>query len=500
MKKSINLLAVFCYFISFGQTDFSTIYESDVIIETGVAFHDQENYDEAIKWYEKITKADNKYLKAQYEKLLTLITAEKNDEARTLFEKLYTNQKMDEMPELYVLYGVFLSNQKEYDASEKAFEKAEKFIPNASYLNFNKAILHLRKEERQQTVECLKKVIQYNPNHATSQYFLGLMALEDGNVAIGSMALLGYIINNPTGSYAKEAIYKLNKNFNKEYINKSQIVFSSKGDDFSELDLILRNGLPLNSKYKLQCKIDDVVTRQIQAVLEYAASHEVKDGFFENYYIPYLAAIYNENQTEGFLYYSLLSIEDDLGKKLTNEKKKIIKFSDDFIKPKLWDYYGSRNLEIKGKTEKVTIWLKEGKPFFVGKNLENYDGNYLLVNEYFQTLSELHYKNGKLEGLQKYFYTNGILKQETHYVSDKKEGESREYYTTGKLKSIENYQNDLIHGKYTSFSPTGNKNCEFNFKNGERDGQCKCYHPDGTLRSEELYVDGKLEKEKRKES
>lgn len=497
MKKIFFQIIVFCSFQAYGQTDFSEIYESDSIISKGLSYHNNENYSEAIQWYDKIAKTDNQYIRAQYEKLLTFVTSKNEEEANKLFKVLYSSNQMDELPELYVLYGVFLSNQKKYEDSENAFLKAEKFIPNASYLNFNKAILHIRKEETQKAVDHLKKVVLYNPNHAAAQYFLGILAIEDGNVAIGSLALLAYLINNPMGDFANEAILILNKNFSKEYLTTSKIKFTDVDDDFSELDLILRNGLALHSKYPLQCEIDDVFTRQVQAILEYVSTHQVKNGFFENYYIPYLSAIFKEKYTEDFLYYALMSMEEQLGKKLTSQKKKIVKFSDEFIHKRLWDYYGSRMLEINGKLQKVTIWLKNGKPYFVGKNVDQYDGNYLVVSEHFQVLSKLNYKNGKLDGLQKYFHENGNIKEETYFVDDKKEGESRDYYPNGTLLSIERYQDDILNGTYESFTPTGYKNCTFLYKNGERDGKGFCYYPDGSVKNEEFYSVGKLDQVKR---
>ena len=89
-----------------------------------------------------------------------------------------------------------------------------------------------------------------------------------------------FLAKEPTGESAVKAVLSLNKNLSKEYLETPKLKYSDGGDDFSELETILRNQLPLNKKYKLKSEIDDVVTRQVQAIIEYATTHTVKNGFF----------------------------------------------------------------------------------------------------------------------------------------------------------------------------------------------------------------------------
>jgi hypothetical protein len=53
----------------------------------------------------------------------------------------------------------------------------------------------------------------------------------------------------PTGKFAQEAVLKLNNKFGENYLTKGKVVFSTSGDNFEELETILRNQLPLRKAY-----------------------------------------------------------------------------------------------------------------------------------------------------------------------------------------------------------------------------------------------------------
>ena len=493
MKQQIVQLFLFFTLISFSQINYSEVYNSQQFIDDGIAQHDAENYLEAIKLYEKVAQTDPLFLKATYEKLYSMGEAEQSEAQKDIFEKIYDTDLMDDLPEFYILYGSFLSNQKMYEKSEEVFKRAEKFIPNASLLNYNLAILYMRMESTQQAVDRLKKCIMHNPNHAASHYFLGLLALENGYVAQGCLSLMGYLVNNPTGKFSTDALSKLNMNMGKNFLEKKEVVFSENDDHFEELDIILRNQLSLNKKYKLNSKIDDVVTRQMQAVLEYSASHEVKNGFFEQIYIPTFAAIFKRNFTSGFLAYSLLSLEEAMKKELKSEKKNVENFVQNFYTKDFWSIYARRNMDFYGKNENVVIWLNEGKPFMIGKNTDDIkEGKYKVVNEFSQTKSDLQYVKDVLNGLQTYYYLNGNKSEETHFKAGIREGLSKEYYENGNLKAIANYKNDELDGLLTTYTPFGGKICEINFLKGKRHGSMECFYADGTRNSSLNYENNEL--------
>jgi antitoxin component YwqK of YwqJK toxin-antitoxin module/Tfp pilus assembly protein PilF len=494
LKKSLFFVFVlFQFFNVSAQKNYAEIYDGSTFLETGIKLYDEGKYDNALAEFEKIFKTDPNYLKAQYEKIMCLSALEKKDERRLLLERLFNAKEMDEAPELLVQYGIYLSDNKEYDLAEKMLKDAEKFMPNSSMVQFNLGVLYLRKEERQKSIDYFKKNITGNPNQTSSHYFIGLLAYEDGKIVEGSLAMLGYLVNAPTGRYAKDAVLKLNTKMGQNFLNPSKYKFSETGDNFSELETILRNQLPLNPKYKIKSVIDDVYTRQVQAIVEYTATHKIEGGFFENIYIPWIADIANKNHTEAFSYYTLISLEDILGKKLTSQKKKILDFSDNYITKSFWNVYARRKIDHFGKQEEVIIYLSDGNPFMIGKVVDGKNqGKFKIVNLHGQIISELNYVDNELNGLQRYFYESGQVSEETYYSNGIKDGETKEFLKNGNLQSVGNYKSGKLNGPFITYHVNGGKQCELTFIDDIREGKVICYYTNGKKNNELNYTKGKL--------
>lgn len=491
MKKIILLLLIIGYTNLQAQTDYTFIYDNNSIIEKGKSLHDKGNFDEAIKEYARIDKLDPMFLTAQYETALSMTSLKKIKELRELYEDLYKREKMPELPTLYTLYGSFLSDEKEFDASEKIFKEGEKYLSNSSNFLYNFALLRIRKKETQESINILERIISNDPNHASSHYLLGLLAFENGKIVEGTLALLGYLVIAPNGQFAEKAIVSLNQKYGQNYLEKSTLVFSKSGDQFEELETILRNQLPLKSAYKLKSKIDDIITRQVQTVAEYTTDHKMGDGFFETTYIPWIKDIVQKNYLEGFSYYILLSLEDKLGKQLTSQKKKITAFYDDYLLKDFWKLFAKRNQNIFGKDEDVVITYKKNVPYLIGPQIDGKsEGKYKYLNEYGNLGGEINFKNNLLNGYQKYFDDKGNLTEEKTFIDGKLNGVRTMYYSNGMKSFTETYKDDLLNGLVTGYYINGGKKYDINFVNDKRDGKQLGYYVNGVIKSETNYKNG----------
>ncbi|MQP53527.1 MULTISPECIES: toxin-antitoxin system YwqK family antitoxin [unclassified Flavobacterium] len=490
----LSLLIIGCSNVfSQSKRDYSFAYSTDSIISTAFGYYQKEQYSNAITEFKKIAKTDPKYLVAQYEIALALFSDNKKEELLNHLETLYKEDKMKDYPSLYTLFGTYYSDEKEYDKAEKIFNEGAQYLSNSSNFLYNQAILYLRKEDNQKSADILKKAITINPNLASGHYFLGAIALENGNIVEGSMALLSYLAIAPNGKFAQEAILKLNKKFGENYLIKGNVVFSKSGDNYEELETILRNQLPLRKAYKLKTDIDDVIMRQMQAVMEYSLEHKMGNGFFETTYMPWIKDVVIKKQFVGFSYYMLIGLEEQLGKEISKHKKEITTFYEKYYMVDFWNQFAKRNVEHFGKTEEVVVYLNDGKPFILGPVVNNKkEGKFKLLGENGNIEGELNLKNDELDGLQKYFDEKGNLEMEKMYAAGKLNGEKKEYYSNGNISVIENYKDDVLHGLSSTFHVNGGKNCELNFTNGERDGALTCYYPNGTKSSVITYANGEL--------
>ncbi|MEL1245035.1 tetratricopeptide repeat protein [Flavobacterium sp. DGU11] len=494
MKNVLAALVFGLCSTAYSQVDYSAVYDGNAFLAEGIRLYDEQKYADAIKQFDKIVTNDPKYYTAQYEKAMALAAGEDKEAANAFYENAYVKGYMAEVPDFYMSYGNFLSDRKEYDKSEKMFLEAQKLFPNSSSLLYNMALLYVRKEERQKSVDFLEKAIMINPNHAGSHYLLGLIALEDGRAVEGTMALLAYLTLVPESSASPEIIKKLNAKFADNYLDKNKLVFSKAGgDNFEDIDVVLRNSLPLRSVYKVNSEFDDIIIRQVQAIIDYAPEHKVENGFFETTYIPWLADMSKKKQFEGFSYYILLGMKEKLGKKLTSQNKKIEAFTDGYIANDFWDVFAKRKIDLFGKQEEVVVYLQNGKPYLLGKIVNGKkEGKYKVLNASGNMVSELNFANDKIEGLQKYYDYKGRLIEEKYFTDGKLNGKRTTYFDNGNIELAENYKDDKLHGISTSYYLNGGKACEGNFINGERDGTLTCLYENGTKKSEDNYLNGKL--------
>lgn len=491
-----NLLAALVFGLcstTYAQTDYTVVYDGDAYLSEGIRLYDEEKYAEAIKQFDKIVKTDPIFYTAQYEKAMALAAGEDKEAAKAFYENALERGYMQEAPDFYMSYASFLSDRKEYEKSEKMFLEAQKLYPDSSVLLYNMALLYVRKDERQKSVDLLEKAITINPNHVGSHYLLGLIALEDGRAVEGTMALLAYLTLSPESSVSPEIIVKLNAKFADNYTEKSKLVFSKTGDNFEDIDVILRNSLPLRNAYKVNSEFDDIIIRQVQAVIEYAAEHKVQDGFFETTYVPWLADMAKKKQFEGFSYYILSSMKEQLGKKLTAHNKKAQAFTEKYLSNDFWQVFAKRKVDLFGKQEEVVVYLNEGRPYLLGKVANGKkEGKYKVLNTNGNMVSELNFVSDMAEGVQKYYDYKGRLTEEKEYKNNKLNGKRTTYFDNGNVSLVETYKDDMLQGVSTSYYINGGKACEGNFAAGERDGNLICYNENGTKKSETGYSNGKL--------
>ena len=75
---------------------------------------------------------------------------------------------------------------------------------------------------------------------------------------------------------------------------------------------------------------------------------------------------------------------------------------------------------------------------FTGTQIEKYqNGN---------TKYEVHYINGKKEGLETFWYNSGLKYIQTNYKNDKEDGIWNQWYENGQLKLEAHYKDGKEHG------------------------------------------------------
>lgn len=108
--------------------------------------------------------------------------------------------------------------------------------------------------------------------------------------------------------------------------------------------------------------------------------------------------------------------------------------------------------------------------------------------------SEGFFKNSELHGIHKSFHESNELKTESNYTDGKLDGTYKEFYSINDnnnyptlnsikgLKLLGNYKNDKKDGLFISYDFDGNILTEINYKNDKINGEFKTYYSSGSYR------------------
>jgi antitoxin component YwqK of YwqJK toxin-antitoxin module len=84
-----------------------------------------------------------------------------------------------------------------------------------------------------------------------------------------------------------------------------------------------------------------------------------------------------------------------------------------------------------------------------------------------ELMSELHYLNGKLDGLSIDYYKSGQIMYEWNYRNNKLHGVSRAYTIDGHLMSEWDYKHGVLHGTSVEYHPNRKKKKVEKYRNGQ---------------------------------
>ncbi|MBI5685826.1 MAG: hypothetical protein HZC54_12195 [Verrucomicrobia bacterium] len=107
-----------------------------------------------------------------------------------------------------------------------------------------------------------------------------------------------------------------------------------------------------------------------------------------------------------------------------------------------------------------------------------------------QKRDEMHFKDGKYDGVCAHYHDNGEKSYEQHYVNHVIDGPDTGWYRDGKKMYVGQYRKGKQHGQWIHWYSDGQKQAERNYKDGTLDGFEAGWNPNGQKRFEHHYKDG----------
>jgi tetratricopeptide (TPR) repeat protein len=335
-KLFIAISFLVCNLYCFSQDDYTAI------IREGIGLHDQGKYEEAIRKYDEVLAKDANHYVANYEKSYSLMMLKQYDECIRICELL---MRID--PNNRNTKGVYVNWASAYDVSgkpEKAIEIYGQGIaafPDFYLLHFNRAITYAGLNQGDKAILGFQQALIYNPLHAGSHRYLGLMMKENRIASL--ISFYTFLLIEPQGERAKAdyidmsgAIMKGisdNKDGKGTTItldaglldNKNQ----KKENDFSSVEMMftLSGALDKEEAFKSQ-NAAERLDRKMQLLI-----NDLKDkksdgkGFYWNFYVPFLVELKAKDHLLTACYIASLNSGDaKVGDWLANNKEKLNAF------------------------------------------------------------------------------------------------------------------------------------------------------------------------------
>lgn len=500
MFKKINT----CLFILFSISSFlwaqtnkvSAPVDAQKAISEGIKLHDHEHFEEAILRYDSVNKNDDYYFTAQIEKANSLYELKKYDQCLIVCEPILKQKNMTDLVNLYVIYGNALDELNRDEEALEVFNEGIKKYPLNYLLPFNKGIVLKKQKNSQEALKCFEQAILNNPYHYSSHLQLGIIASEEGKITEAMFSFMTCLLLKPKAKKSLEVLGFMDQLVSKKYEEKdSKITFSAQGDDFSEIEALLRAQVALNPKYKATSALIYPVIKQAHLLLSQLEKHTGTSGFYERNYLPFFKGIYASNNFEGFSYFIMLSTDNPkvipILKKNESKIKKFQLWGESNFVPN----FCKREIERGGhKINTFYVYDNKNNLYLIGNMVDNkIDGMTEMYNENGYMAAFGNASMGKMEGLWKYYDENGNLRSEIKYMDDKLNGLTTSYYQDGVVESVRNYKMDSLDGKSIFYFPNGNMSYSIDYANNKKNGFFGRYYPNGKRRFECRYTNNDME-------
>lgn len=518
MKQILLFSFLAVYVFSFGQNRLSLESSAD-ILQKGFKLQSEEKYADALIEYGKININDTNYAGATFESGTCLIELKKYDEARKVLRSLIDdNIKFDYQQDVYSSIGLAYSRQGDSINALKAYNEGVEKYPMDFRLYYNRGITQEALGNYQEAYHDYVRSIQRNIYFAPAHYRLGLLAAHEEHYSEATLSIMTYLLIDPTSNKAGAVIGFLENiadgSFNPEPKN---IVFSE-SNPFEALNLLYKNHVALEKKYKTKFTVSGAYPKQMHLILNNAKFNENDMDFWNQFYLPLYLKINSENRLDQLILLSVANLEnDEIQKKVKANLTKITGFLD-WVKPVYNENFSLQYFNYEGELKKILMVYENKRLSSFGPlNDQNQaDGNFYYYHKNGSLMLKAKYKNGepidkfefyssytnnkykeieylgdgKGNKIERYYYPSGELKEKSTFKNDIISDTVYFYYKNGTVKDRIAVENDKRHGTSISYYGNGAVRSKGNYKDGKPDGNFESYHRNGKIESEYSFVNG----------
>lgn len=443
------------------------------LINKGIEQYDNGQYDEAVKFYNKVHSCDISYPRACYEMALAYDNLGKGDLA---LQKCLLALSIEPGNVQYaILKGSLLDELGRIDEAINCLEAIEKKNPYNQNLLYNLAICYINKKNYEKAESLLIRGLHYNPYHTSSHIALGKINFIMGRKAQSFLAYNMGIIMYPRVDFIKtleEAISGKSDSLSKSYLYPyPSNVEHSKWDDLTGL---LNSEVAFREDFPYNYKLNFMSCRQTYLLFQKMQFDEKDTTLYNQFYVRFFRTIVENDEFEAFLNYTMKSTDNkSVAEWLEKNKPALDKFIDNARQSiNSWKEYGFSTANETLKQKKFHF-NDNGKLESIGVLKEN--------------------ASPSREGVWNFISETGSISETGYFLNDHREGETLIFWPNGKLKQKLNYQNDKFDGPNYTYHLNGARSGLYPRKNGIADGVEEEYNSASNLVSRTPYKDGMIE-------
>lgn len=357
MKQALVFLLSISFATAFGQDPERTSESQDpqTLIEEGIRFHDNGDYDKAVQKYLAAIAIDPKNASAYYEASYSYHLKHDYENALKMVEKAIEYGGGDTRRMAVVVKGSILDDMGRRKDSAEFYEKAVKEYPDFYLLWFNYGVTLTALKRYDEAENAYIKGLSYKLNHPGSNLQLGKLKDMENMKAPAALCYYFFLLLEPNTNRSKDAVTSLRRllygntsdtakavtiNLNADMmkdnnpLSSAELFFGLLGTTGSELDKAT------GTKRSAQQRFVNDTDRYFGMLSELKAKQpepstgkkkkkkdEPEPNFYFDTYVPFFADLKAADHVEAFCYHIMKNSGDpEVAKWTASNQDKVNRF------------------------------------------------------------------------------------------------------------------------------------------------------------------------------
>jgi tetratricopeptide (TPR) repeat protein len=307
---------------------FAFAQEADELINSGIEYHDEGEYEKAIECYEKALKLDPDNPLIYYELAFSHLYNENPEEALNYSQKgidiSIARNSLNFLGNLYDMKGSALDDLgRGEEAVEVYLEALNRFGSNDTHIYYNLGLTYYRMGERDKARNALALNLMEDTFHPSSNFLLGKICYEQGRETQSLYSLCYFLLLEPNSERSEEAWETVEQ----LVTSPEQIEFTGEGS-FSASDLMLSLMFSKNSDESLGAE-EQLIQKlggffgAMGEIMDRAQSDEITDDLWWEFYVPFFSRLAGSGHFETFCRYISITSSAESGNWLNKNSAKL---------------------------------------------------------------------------------------------------------------------------------------------------------------------------------